>query len=130
MAIHDKRAHKLFLDYSSMFDTYIHPIDLDMWYIATNGAVVIGEVKNESYKVASWESQKKYMTEFLDRISGEVICLFIVHDKYWQKGDKEVDVPSCEVKEYYYKKKNQKGVWVEPKKTLYVREIFEKYEIS
>ena len=130
MAINDKRAHKLFLDYSSMFDTYIHPIDLDMWYISTDDVIIIGEIKNESYKKSSWESQKQYMTKFLDRISGEVICLFIIHDKYWQKGDKEVDVPSCEVQEYYYKKDGIKGIWTTPKKTLYVREIFDRYKIS
>jgi len=128
--IHDKKAHKLFLDYSSMFDTYIHPIDIDMWYISTDDVVILGEIKNESYKEESWQSQKKYMTKLLDRISGEVFCLFIVHDKYWQKGDKQVDVPNCIVKEYYYKNGSTTGKWTKPRKVLYVKEIFERYKIS
>lgn len=123
--IKDWKSLNLKVDYSSMFNSYIHPLDLDMWYIATDDTIIIGEIKNENYNPNSWESQKAYLNKLLHRIQGNVICLFIVHNKKYQNGDELIDVPSCIVKEYY-----KNGKWYIPNKEIKVKEVFKKYEVS
>ena len=81
-----------------------------------------GEIKNESYNTDNWEKQKKILQRVIDNYKKEAMYLFIVHNKYVQKGDTKVDVPNCQVKEYYYK-----GEWRTPKKELKVKEVLQRY---
>ena len=111
------------LDYSSMYDKK-HPSDIDMFYIKTDGTLIFGEIKNESYKKEFWENQKKLFEQLIDGYSKEALFIFIIHNKYVQNGDTKVDVPDCYVKEYYYK-----GKWHEPRKPTKVKEVLEDEKI-
>lgn len=121
--IHNWDYKNLRLDYSSMFDNTDHPSDIDMFYLTKDEILILGEIKNESYNEKYWNNQKKVLQKIIDNYSKEAIYLFIVHDKYVQRGDTKVDVLDCKVKEYYYK-----GKWVKPRKELKVKEVFEKYK--
>lgn len=112
----------LHLDYSSMYETNNHPSDIDMFYLGKNETLILGEIKNESYNKEYWERQKKVLEKVIDNYKKEAMYLFIVHDKYIQKGDTKVDVPNCIVKEYYYK-----GKWRIPKNELKVAEVLRSY---
>ena len=39
----------LHLDYSSMYEGNKHPSDIDLFYLAKNDTLILGEIKNESY---------------------------------------------------------------------------------
>ena len=110
------------LDYSSMFKGSNHPSDIDLFYLTNDETLILGEIKNESYNTGHWEKQKKILQKIVDNYKKEAIYLFIIHDKYVQKGDTKVDVLNCQVKEYYYK-----GKWRIPKNLLKVKEVLEKY---
>lgn len=110
------------MDYSSYIKTGEHPSDIDMFYITDDDMLILGEIKNESYDKKYWNKQKKILQRVIDNYSKEAIYFFIIHNKYVQKGDTEVDVPNCKIKEYYYK-----GKWRTPKKELKVKDILEKY---
>lgn len=112
----------LHLDYSSMYEKNNHPSDIDIFYISKNDELILGEIKNESYNQDNWEKQKKILQRVIDNYKKESMYLFIVHNKYVQNGDKRVDVPNCNVKEYYYK-----GKWRIPKKETKVWEVLKKY---
>lgn len=94
--------HNLYMDYSSMFDSDNHPSDIDMFYIGKDNILIIGEIKNE--RGTLMYGQRKLFEKVCDNWKNDAICLFITHDKYVQNGDTKVDVPSCYVKEYYWKK--------------------------
>ena len=100
-----------------------HPSDIDMFYIGKKDILIIGEIKNEKGKLK--EGQKRIFEKLVNNWKNDAICLFIIHDKYVQKGDKKVDVPNCYVKEYYWKKAKQ---WVEPKKITKVKDVLERYK--
>lgn len=110
------------LDYSSMYSGSNHPSDIDLFYLTRDETLILGEIKNESYNEDNWERQKKILQKIIDNYKKEALYLFIVHDKYVQKGDKSVDVPNCYVKEYYYK-----GEWRIPQEPLKVKEVLERY---
>lgn len=112
----------LHLDYSSMYEGSNHPSDIDLFYIAKDDTLILGEIKNERYNKDAWEKQKKVLQRVIDNYRKEALYLFIVHNKYVQYGDTSVDVPNCQVKEYYYK-----GKWRIPQKDLLVKEVLEKY---
>ena len=110
------------LDYSSMYKGNNHPSDIDLFYLTKDETLILGEIKNESYNPENWVKQKKILQKIIDNYRKEALYLFIVHDKYVQRGDTKVDVPNCLVKEYYYK-----GEWRIPQKETKVREVLEKY---
>ena len=112
----------LHLDYSSMYEGSNHPSDIDLFYIANDDTLILGEIKNERYNKDAWEKQKKVLERVIDNYNKTGVYLFIVHNKYVQYGDTKVDVPNCPVKEYYYK-----GKWRTPKRELLVKEVLEKY---
>lgn len=112
----------LHLDYSSMYDGGNHPSDIDLFYIAKDDTLILGEIKNESYNTDNWEKQKKILQRVIDNYKKEALYLFITHNKYVQKGDTKVDVPNCNIKEYYYK-----GEWRTPQKETKVWEVLKKY---
>lgn len=114
--------HNLYMDYSSMYGNN-HPSDIDMFYIGKKDILIIGEIKNEKGQLK--EGQKRILEKLVNNWKNDAICLFIIHDKYVQKGDKKVDVPNCCVKEYYWKKAKQ---WVEPKKITKVKDVLERYK--
>lgn len=118
--------HNLRMDYSSMYGD-IHPSDIDMFFIGENNVLIIGEIKNECYDREKWQKQKKIFERLIDNYKKEAMCLFITHNKYWQDGDRKVNVPECYVKEYYYK--NHKN-WITPRKPIKVKEVLEKYKIK
>lgn len=113
--------HNLYMDYSSYTDANNHPSDIDMFYIGKDKTLIVGEIKNELGKLVG--GQRKLYEQLIDGWKYDGIALFIVHDKYVQKGDKKVDVPNCYVREYYYK-----GKWHQPQKDLKVMEVLEKYK--
>lgn len=115
---------KLRMDYSSYTKSNNHPSDIDMFYITDDDTLILGEIKNESYKKELWEKQKKILQRVIDNYKKEAIYLFITHNKYVQKGDTKVDVPDCYIKEYYYK-----GKWHVPFRKLKVKDVFDKYGI-
>lgn len=112
----------LHLDYSSMYEGNNHPSDIDMFYLTRDETLILGEIKNESYNKDGWEKQKKVLQKVIDNYKKEALYLFIVHNKYVQKGDTKVDVPNCQVKEYYYK-----GKWRIPTEFTTVKKVLEKY---
>lgn len=113
-----------------MFQGTNHPSDIDMFYYGKNGIVIFREIKNESYDEKNWEHQKKLFQKVVDGFEKEAMWLFIIHDKYWQKGDTKVDVPECIVKEYCYKKPNYKSKWITPRKETKVKEVLKYYGLT
>lgn len=112
--------HNLYMDYSSYTESNEHPSDIDMFYISEDKTLIVGEIKNELGNLTG--GQRKLYEELINGWKYKGIALFIVHDKYVQNGDKKVDVPNCEVREYYYK-----GKWNKPKNKLIVKDILNKY---
>lgn len=120
--INNWNYHNLYMDYSSMYGKN-HPSDIDMFYIGKDDILIIGEIKNEQGSLHT--GQRKLLEKVVNNWKYDAICLFIIHDKYVQLGDKKVDVPECYVKEYYWKKFKK---WVKPQKDIKVKEILEKYK--
>ena len=129
MSIKDWEAHDLRMDYSSMYKGK-HPSDIDLFYLGENEVAIFGEIKNESYDKEKWEHQKGLYQSVIDNYNKEVLWLFVVHNKYWQNGDRVVDVPNCLVKEYCYKKPNYKSKWVTPRKPTRVKEVLAYYGLT
>ena len=97
-----------------------HPSDIDMFYIGKDNFLLIGEIKNERGQL--YDGQRRLLEKLIDNWQYDGMCLFIVHNKYVQNGDKKVDVPDCFVREYYYQKK-----WHIPSRPLKVKEVLERY---
>ena len=115
--------HNLFIDFSSYTSSQNHPSDIDMSYIAKDDTWIIGEIKNEKGKLT--KGQRSLLEKYVNNWKHNAICLFIVHDKYVQLGDKKVDAINCKVKEMYLK---EEGFWRIPKKEITVKEILEYYD--
>lgn len=115
--------HNLYMDYSSYVDTNNHPSDIDMFYIGKDQTLIVGEIKNELGKLIG--GQRKLYEQLVDGWKYDAMALFIVHNKYVQRGDTKVDVPNCLVREYYYK-----GKWHQPQKELKVMDVLKKYEVK
>ncbi len=113
--------HNLYMDYSSYTESNNHPSDIDMFYIGKNNTLIVGEIKNERGRLIG--GQRKLYEKICNNWKYDAIALFIIHDKYVQKGDKKVDVPNCTIREYYYK-----GNWHIPIEETKVRDVLKKYE--
>ena len=118
--VRNKNFHNLFMDYSSYTESNDHPSDIDMFYIGKGNMLIVGEIKNERGKLIG--GQRRLYENLIDGWKYDGIALFIVHDKYVQKGDTKVDVPNCFIREYYYK-----GEWHKPKKEIKVKNVLDKY---
>ena len=113
--------HNLYMDYSSYTSSNNHPSDIDMFYIGKNNMLIVGEIKNELGKLMN--GQRKLYEKIVDNWKYDGMALFIIHNKYVQNGDKKVDVPECEIREYYYNKH-----WHKPKTKILVKDVLEKYK--
>lgn len=115
--------HNLYMDYSSYTESNKHPSDIDMFYIGKNNTLIVGEIKNEKGKLIG--GQRMLYEKICDYWKYDALALFIIHNKYVQNGDKKVDVPNCEVKEYYWKKAKK---WIIPKDKIIVKDVLERYK--
>lgn len=120
--IKNKEYHSLFMDFSSMYEGNHHPSDIDMFYLGRNRILILGEIKNERGELH--KGQRRLLEILAEGWKNDAICLYIVHRKYYQRGDRSVNVAECYVREIYYKKIHQ---WVFPKRPTKVKEIIEYY---
>ena len=97
-----------------------HPSDIDMFFLNDVNFLLVAEIKNELGKLG--EYQKKRLERLIDGWSYNGCCLYITHDKYYQKGDKMVNVPECWDNLIYYKNSHK---WVKPKKPIKVKQIID-----
>ena len=109
------------MDYSSYTESSNHPSDIDMFYIGKNNMLIVGEIKNERGKLIG--GQRSLYEKLVDNWKYDGIALFIVHDKYVQNGDKKVDVPECQIREYYYNHE-----WHTPRTEIKVKDVLRKYQ--
>lgn len=107
-----------------MFETNDHPSDIDLFYISggKDGTIIFGEIKNERGEFKY--GQRKLLEKLVGRVTGDAVALYIVHNKYWQNGDRVVNVMTCPVREIYLKKE---GRWRFPKRPITVKEIIDYY---
>ena len=106
-----------------MYEGNDHPRDIDMFYLCRDNTLIIGEIKNERGHFG--EGQRRMMTKLIELHKGDAVGLFIIHDKLYQKGDRDVDVSRCEVKEIYNKKEHR---WRFPKRPITVKEVLNYYK--
>ncbi len=121
MAIVNWAYHGLHLDYSSMYEG-AHPSDIDMFYLYDDDTLLIGEIKNCTGKYK--RGQRMLHQRLIDGREGDGLILYITHDKFYQNGDRRVDVPECYVRQIYYKNSHR---WVNPLRPTKVREVLEYY---
>ena len=121
--IHNWDYHNLNMDFSSMYEGNDHPSDIDMFYMCKDDTLIIGEIKNARGHFG--DGQRRMMTKLIELHKGDAVGLFIIHDKLYQKGDRDVDVSRCEVKEIYNKKEHR---WRFPKRPITVKEVLNYYK--
>lgn len=111
---------RLGMDFSGMYmEGKGVPSDIDMCYLCSDGTVIFGEIKNECGTFS--QGQKMIYETLAKNYKNNVVILFIIHDKYVEKGDTIVDVANCKVREYFWK-----GNWYTPKNDLLVKEVVDK----
>ena len=117
--IRNKQEQTLFMDFHNIKTPRGHPSDIDLWYITPEGFLILGEIKNA--KGTFTEFQRLLNENLIAAHKGGGTVLYIVHNKDVHKGDREVDVSECLVKEYLWK-----GEWITPKHPITVNEAFAK----
>lgn len=115
--------HNLKMDFSSMYEGNDHPSDIDMFYLCKDDTLIIGEIKNSRGHFG--DGQRRMMTKLIELHKGDAVGLFIIHDKLYQNGDRDVDVSRCQVKELYIK--GEEG-WRFPKRPTTVKEVLNYYK--
>ena len=105
--IRNWQEHALHLDFSHIDVPQGHPSDIDMWYVTSDGFLIIGEIKNQ--KGTFTRGQKSLLASLVDGHRGGGTVLYIIHDHDVHMGDSVVDVSQCLVQEYYWR-----GEWLEP----------------
>lgn len=105
-----------------MYDGNHHPSDIDMFYLGKGKVLIIGEIKNE--KGTLQKGQRRILEKIAEGWKHDSLVLYIVHDKYVQRGDTMVNVAECYVREIYYKKIH---AWRKPRKPTKVKEIIAYY---
>lgn len=115
--IRDRQEQLLFMDFSGIETKKGHPSDLDMWYILDNGLLIIGEIKSSKGRFGKF--QRMLIERLISQHKGGGTALYIEHTKDVHKGDTEVDVSKCYVKEYLWH-----GEWIVPQKPITVNEAF------
>ena len=106
-----------------MYEDKRHPSDIDMLYVGRDRTLILGEIKNERGQLKY--GQRRLLVTLAENWKHDALCLFIVHNKYYQRGDRVVNVAECLVKEIYYKSIHS---WREPRKPTTVKEIIEYYK--
>ena len=114
--------HSLHMDFSSSFPDSNHPSDIDMFYLTPDGDLVLGEIKNQRGILRP--GQRHILERLAEGWGRDAIVLYITHDKFYQNGDRRVDVGSCLVKQIYYKTKHD---WRTPREPTTVRQVIEHY---
>ena len=114
--------HSLHMDYSSMYKGNHHPSDIDLLYLGKGKTLIIGEIKNER-GMLKW-GQRRLLESIINGWSGDGLILFITHDKYWQNGDRVVNVAECPVKEVFFKTEQE---WRKPHRQITVKEVLDYY---
>lgn len=122
MAIKNWDFQGLHMDFSSMFEGNDHPSDIDMMYLTKNDYLIIGEIKNELGTL--YKGQRTLLEKLVTGWKGDGMAMLIIHNKFWQQGDRFVDVPECKVAELFYK---GMGRWTLPKRETKVKEILDYY---
>lgn len=117
--IRDKQEQTLFMDFHNIETPRGKPSDIDMWYITRENFLIIGEIKNEKGHFSDFQRQMN--ERLIDSHKGGGTVLYIEHDKDVHKGDLEVDVAKCLVREYLWG-----GKWVKPQKPTTVNEAFDR----
>ena len=121
--IRNREYHSLHMDFSSMYQGNDHPSDIDMFYLSRDGCLIIGEIKNET---GTLKPGQRHILELLaEGWKKDAIVLYITHDKYYQYGDRVVDVAACYVREIYYKAIH---AWRRPKQPTTVRQVIDYYK--
>ena len=99
-----------------------HPSDIDLLYLGKGKTLIIGEIKNER-GMLKW-GQRRLLESIINGWSGDCLILVITHDKYWQNGDRVVNVAECLVKEVFFKKEQE---WRKPHRQITVKEVLDYY---
>lgn len=120
--IENWKYHSLYMDFSSMFQGNDHPSDIDMFYLCRDGRLVLGEIKNRKGKLKY--GQRKILEELAEGWSNDAVVLYITHNKFYQHGDRKVDVGECRVQEIYYKTIHG---WRRPRKPTTVKQVIDYY---
>lgn len=115
--------HNLYMDFSTQFPDKDHPSDIDLFYLSRDGSLIIGEIKNETGELRF--GQRHILERLAEGWSKDAVVLFITHDKFYQYGDRVVDVANCFVKEIYYKRIHE---WRTPREPTTVRQVIEYYK--
>lgn len=115
--------HGMEMDFSSMYEGNNHPSDIDMFYLCKDGTLILGEIKND--RGTFTDGQRGLLAKVINMHSADGIGLYIVHDKFYQKGDRRVDISRCQVKEIYAKQEHR---WRQPDRIITVGEILDYYK--
>lgn len=113
---------KLNMDFSTSFGQD-HPSDIDMFYICDDDTLILGEIKNKSGTFT--QGQRRLLERVINSHNGDGIGLYIIHDMFYQNGDRTVDVMRCIVGEIYEKRL---GRWREPNRVVTVYEVISYYK--
>lgn len=110
---------QLFMDFSGLRQPNgAVPSDIDMFFFGKNGTLILGEIKNEWGTFA--RGQKSLYQQLADNYNGDVLILYITHNKRVEDGADSVDVSKCYVKEYYWR-----GAWRIPRKLTTVKQAID-----
>lgn len=115
--------HDLHMDFSKHYEDNDHPSDIDLFYLCRDGCLVLGEIKNIRDRLK--HGQRKILELLAEGWEKDAVVLFIQHDKFYQYGDREVDVDCCPVKEIYYKSIHG---WRTPREPTTVRQVIDYYK--
>lgn len=113
---------KLNMDFSTGFGSD-HPSDIDMFYLCNDNTLILGEIKNKTGTFT--QGQRRLLERVIDTHSADGVALYILHDLFYQNGDRTVDVMTCIVAEIYEK---SKGYWRTPNRVVTVYEVLKYYK--
>lgn len=99
--INNWEYRNLNMDFSSMYPHSNHPSDIDMFYITKDNTLIIAEIKNEQGVLK--DGQRRLLERLVNGWQYGAIAIYATHRKLYQKGDRTVYVPDCEIKEMYVK---------------------------
>lgn len=120
MQVNNWDYNNLKLDFGSMYVDKDHPGDIDLFYIARDNTLLIGEIKNERGRLKV--GQRGILERLANGWKYNAMVLFIRHDSYVQRGAKSVNVGDCYVDEVFIKKE---GAWRYPKRPITVKEVID-----
>lgn len=125
MKVENENFNNLKLDFGSMYSDKDHPGDIDLFYIARDKTLVLGEVKNERGRLK--DGQRRILETLARGWKYDAVILFIKHGEYIQRGAKSVNVGACYVEQIY---KKSEGAWRYPKRPTRVKEVIDYYRMK